>query len=122
MENDMKNKLFTLLAAMALLSVVGAFYAAPAIAQTVRAALVKNLDEPGRNPYMHTSYASCTSLYTQTCQVFLPAPPAGKRLVVQYVSAGIEASGGITGSYLLNTGAPVVVLPGRTNSDPGTIA
>ena len=48
----MKNRLITMAGALALLAVVGKFYATPALAKLVRAALVKNVDEKGRSPYM----------------------------------------------------------------------
>ncbi len=54
-----------------------------AIAQAVRAALVRNQDEPGRNPYFETRDVLCTSVCLAT---FSPVP-AGQRLVVTFVSA-----------------------------------
>lgn len=47
----MKNKLLTFAGALALIAMLGRFYAVPAFAQAIRAAVVKNMDEPGRTPY-----------------------------------------------------------------------
>lgn len=55
-----------------------------AIAQAVRAALVRNPDEPGRNPYFETRYVLCTS---EVCESTFSPVPAGQRLVVTFVSA-----------------------------------
>ena len=52
------------------------------VSGTVR---VKNIDEPGRNPYQFVG--GCTG--STGCFVVFPAVPAGKRLVLQHVSAGI---------------------------------
>jgi hypothetical protein len=60
-----------------------------AIAQVVRAALVRNQDEPGRNPYSQN-----TSCFGTGCSLTFPAVPAGERLVVTFVNAGIGGSGG----------------------------
>ncbi len=51
------------------------------MAQAVRAALVRNQDEPGRNPY--SQFAEC--LGTE-CSLTFPPVPAGQRLVVTFVS------------------------------------
>ncbi|HEX5227465.1 MAG TPA: hypothetical protein VFW44_07125 [Bryobacteraceae bacterium] len=52
------------------------------IAQAVRAALVQNVDEPGRHPYAET--ASCL---TGNCVLTFSVVPSGERLVVTSVSA-----------------------------------
>ncbi len=60
----MRNKLLTLAGALALLAVLGRFYAEPLLAQ-VRSALVKNIDEPGRRsfslPIFCQDTGSCSS-------------------------------------------------------------
>lgn len=55
------------------------------LAQAVRAALVENVDEPGRNPYSEN-----TGCFAKGCNAIFSAVPAGKRLVVTFVNAEIE--------------------------------
>lgn len=55
-----------------------------AIAQVVRAALVRNQDKPGRNQYFETRSALCVNGGWGI--VFSPVP-AGQRLVGTFVSA-----------------------------------
>ena len=59
------------------------------IAQAVRAALVENVDEPGRHPYFETS--SCV---TDNCTLTFSAVPSSERLVVTSVSAESYAIAG----------------------------
>ena len=61
-----------------------------AIAQAVRAALVQNVDEPGRNAYSES--ASCFSF---GCLAIFSPVPAGKRLVVTFIN-GQVGSGSLT--------------------------
>jgi hypothetical protein len=79
----MKNRLWTLAGALALLAVLGKFYAVPLVAQ-VRAALVQDRDQRGRNIYQAVN--NCFNV-TNPCQVTFAAVPAGKRLIVEQVSA-----------------------------------
>jgi hypothetical protein len=72
----MKNRLFTLAGLLVVLAVLGRFYAEPLYAQ-VRAALVQNTDEPGRNPFVVSS-TSTTGFWVV---------PAGKRYVIETLSA-----------------------------------
>jgi hypothetical protein len=72
----MKNRLLTLAGLLALLAVLGKFYAEPLFAQ-VRAALVQNVDEAGRNPFALRS--------NNVNEVF--HVPADKRYVIQTFSA-----------------------------------
>lgn len=97
----MKNKLLTLAAALVLLAVAGKFYAQPVMAQ-VRAALVQDVDQPARAPFQVTVTVNPVSNFNYT-QV---AIPAGKRLVIDYVSitGAAQASGGaIQPIVLLNS-------------------
>lgn len=87
----MKNKLLTLAGTLALIAVLGKFYAVPAIAQAVGATLVKNIDEPGRSPYKAvlscgTPANNCNAYNTITV-------PAGKRLVLTGISGSIQGAG-----------------------------
>lgn len=60
-----------------------------AIAQVVRAALVRNQDEPGRNPYSQNTTCDGTG-----CSLTFAAVPTGQRLVVTFVNAAIVGGGG----------------------------
>jgi hypothetical protein len=86
----MRNKLVIGAAALALLGVLGHFSAKPLLAQ-IRAALVRNIDEPGRSPYLS---ASPNVGYTpnQCIAEFAPVPP-NKRLVVQHISGYAALTG-----------------------------
>lgn len=65
--------------------------AVPAQAQT-RAALVQNIDEPGRSPYSELKGENCMA--TQHCRLQFSAVPAGKRLVVTYISGYTHVAAG----------------------------
>ncbi len=82
----MKTKLLTFAGAVALLAVLGHFYAVPLMAQ-VRAALVKNQDERGRNPYIQT--LNCANPTGPQCEANFPAVPANMRLVVEHVNVWV---------------------------------
>lgn len=73
----MKSKILTFAGALALLAVLGHFYGKPLVAQ-VRAALIQNVDEPGRNPLILA--VSGNSLATVSV-------PVGKRYVIEAFSA-----------------------------------
>ena len=111
----MKNRLLTFAGILAILAVIGKFYAVPVIAQ-VRAAIVQDRDSQARNFYqVVVSNGPCTG----TCVVSFPVVPAGKRLIVQQVStlvtfssagagapADIELRGGSVFQFLPITPAP----------------
>jgi len=86
----MKNRLVTIAGALALLAVLGRSYATPASAQWVKVALVKNVDEKGRAPYMQFQARSCPGGGATECQVVFPPVPAGKRLVLECVNASVN--------------------------------
>jgi hypothetical protein len=83
----MKNRIMTTAGGLAVLGVLGQFYAKPLLAQ-VRAALVSSIDEPGRIPY--TTAISSTGT-TGSGAVFFAgsAVPANRRLVSTFVSGNI---------------------------------
>jgi hypothetical protein len=83
----MKNRLLTFAGVLALLAVMGKFYAVPLLAQ-VRAAIVQNLDERGRNPY--TALLPCYSASTNSCTAFFPAVPANTELVIEHISMSVD--------------------------------
>lgn len=83
--NRLRNYILMAAGFAVLVIVVGVFSAGPAIAQAARAALVSNVDDPGRIPYMVTEICGFTGV-DQHCIINTPAVPAGKRLVVTHVS------------------------------------
>lgn len=102
----MKNRWVTLAAALALVAVVGKLAAVPAIAQVVRAALVRDVDNPARNAVQFELYAAGANDYIV---------PAGKTLVIEDVdfqtpygnagTFGIVTS--LNGNTLIHWFAPV---------------
>ncbi|MBZ5618860.1 MAG: hypothetical protein LAQ69_09085 [Acidobacteriia bacterium] len=66
--------------------VVGVFSVGPAIAQAVRAALVSNVDDPGRIPYQSQRICTFSGL---SCLASFPVVLPGKRLVITHVSGQI---------------------------------
>lgn len=89
----MKNRLLSLAGALALIAVLGKFYAAPAIAQVVRAAVVKNIDEKGRIPYQ-VSGSCLAPVAGISCSVPFPAVPANRRFVIEYVNTEFTRTAG----------------------------
>ncbi|HEY1495192.1 MAG TPA: hypothetical protein VGF49_11655 [Candidatus Solibacter sp.] len=79
----MRNRLWTLAATLALLAVLGKFYAKPLMAQ-VKAAIVQDRDSKARNIYQAVN--NCFNV-SNPCQVTFPAVPPGKRLIIEQVSA-----------------------------------
>jgi hypothetical protein len=72
-------------AALLVFAVVIVGLTSPEAVAQLRAALVKNVDEPGRSPYdaLASGPASCNA---DICHFFFPVVPANKRLVVTNVS------------------------------------
>jgi len=85
----MKNRLITLAGALALVAVLGKFYAVPAFAQ-VRAALVQDRDNKARSPFR--TNVSC-GYAAGVCATDLPPVPAGKRLVIENISGEADMQG-----------------------------
>jgi len=75
-----KNRLLTVAGGLALLAVLGKFYAEPLFAQ-VRAALVSSIDEPARAPYQVTFNGSCF----RPCFLEAQPVPPNKRLHVTHL-------------------------------------
>ncbi|MBV8728955.1 MAG: hypothetical protein JO336_04010 [Acidobacteriia bacterium] len=102
----MKNKLLTLGGAAALLAVVGHYYAKPLMAQ-VRAALVQNVDEPGRNPFSLQVQALAPADDFVTFQV-----PAKQRYVIEQYSVGCSQVSSVAGVSIEANNAPEGVTSG----------
>ena len=119
----MKSRLLTFAGALALLVVLGKFYAVPVMAQ-VRAALVKNIDERGRIPYMQQVFLNCV-VGSPFCDLHYPAVPTGKRLVIEHVSAniGTNPGAGVNATFLIapGGGGSDFSLPGHTMGSPQVI-
>jgi len=105
----MKNRLLTFAGALALLAVLGKFYAPPLMAQ-VKAALVQDVDQPARQPFQATVAININNF------TFSPvAIPAGKRLVVDYVSMSGAAQ--TAGAYI----QPIVILSSSVAGSPNCL-
>jgi len=91
-ESKMKNKLLMLAGTLAVVAVLGKFYAVPALAQAVRAAVVKNIDEPGRTPFEDAGISNCDAKGL-ACGLDYAPVPANKRLVITYVTGQIVTKG-----------------------------
>jgi hypothetical protein len=119
-----KNRLVTMAGALAILALLGKFYATPVMAQALRAVLVKNLDEKGRSPYMQFQGRSCPGGGNAVCDIVFPPVPAGKRLVVERVNGSvIFASSGVRIASLLTPQNVIFFFPVRptdlkVTSDP----
>jgi hypothetical protein len=93
-------------AAVALL-VTTAIPAALVSAQTAKPALVRDADEPGRNPYqeaidLEVGDPGCTT--GADCIITLSPVPAGKRLVVTYASVRFSPAGAVQIAFLFFPG------------------
>jgi len=75
---------------------------------------VKNVDEKGRNPYMQTTFQNCGT-NSGLCDLYFPAVPAGKRLVVEHVSAniGLNPGSALNATFLGAPGGVFFSLPGH---------
>ena len=84
---------------------------------------VKNLDEKGRNPYQQSGATGCNG--SGLCDFAFPAVPAGKRLVIEHVSANVNPNPGVgvNGTFLEGAGGfTVFSLPGTSMATPELIA
>jgi hypothetical protein len=99
--NRLKNYVLMAAGFAVLMITVGVFTAGHAIAQAVRAALVSNVDEPGRIPYVANSSCDFQSGDHDDCAASFPSVPAGKRLVITHVSGLLRE--GLPGGTLIST-------------------
>jgi hypothetical protein len=102
----MKNRLLTFAGFLALLAVLGKFYAPPLMAQ-VRAALVQDVDQPARAPFQVTVPININNFNSTPVTI-----PAGKRLVVDYISMSGAAQ--TTGSYI----QPIAIFSSSVAGNP----
>jgi hypothetical protein len=94
----MKNRLLTIAGALALIAVLGKFYAKPLMAQA-RAALVQDVDQPARAPFQATVPININNFNFTNVPV-----PTGKRLVVDYIS--LSGAAQTDGAYV----QPIVIF------------
>lgn len=80
----MKNRLFAIAGVSAIVAAAGAFYALPAIAAQVKAAITQDRDSKARNFYQEVQ--GCYNV-TNPCVIAFATVPAGKRLIIEHVSA-----------------------------------
>lgn len=105
----MKNKLLTFAGALALLGVLGKFYAPPLMAQ-VRAALVQDVDQPARAPFQVTVPININNFN------FTPVTiPAGHRLVIDYISMSGAAQTKSTDVQ------PIIILSSSVAGNPSAL-
>jgi len=84
----MRNKLLTLAGGLVSLTVLGRFYAIPAIAQAVKAVLVQYRDSPPRQAFTIKSTFT-PSLIHKIQPATFPTVPAGKRMMVTSISGTV---------------------------------
>jgi hypothetical protein len=107
----MKNRLLTFAGALAVLAILGKFYAVPLIAQ-VKAAIVQDRDNPARQPFNFFSVAQGAASGNQfVASATLPAVPAGKRRVIVNFFANVATTGACQIEIVNNSAAaPMVAL------------
>ena len=103
--NKLKNYILMAAGFAVLAGVVAGITAGPAIAQAIKAALVKNVDEPGRQAYQIELF--CTG--SGGCRYIGAAIPNNRRLVAQYLSVQVY-----------NTSSKPFVAVGSDNPTPFT--
>jgi len=96
----MKNKIVTLAGGLLLLAILGRFYAAPAIAQAVKAALVQYRDSPPRQAFTIKSTFT-PSLIHKIQPITFPSVPAGKRMMITSVTGTVAVGVATTATYLM---------------------
>lgn len=102
----MKNKLLTFAGALALVAVLGKFYAQPLMAQ-VRAAMVQDVDQPARAPFQVVVPININNFN------FAPVTiPSGKRLVIDYISMSGAAQ--TAGAYV----QPIILVQASVAGGP----
>lgn len=72
-----------LVLAVTLASALGAALVPQAASAQTRAALVRNVDEPGRVPYSESKIGTCNAV---NCFFNFTVVPAGKRLVIEHIN------------------------------------
>lgn len=110
--NKFKNYLWMAAGLMILVAVVSAFVPSSALAQIVKAALVKNVDERGRTPFSIDLH--CENHSGNGCIAPAPSVPAGKRLVLEHIT-GYEQSRGPLNFVSISFGGHSLLFDGIVN-------
>jgi hypothetical protein len=114
----MKHRMIAIAGFLAIAAVLTTSYATPAVAQWMKVALVRNVDEKGRTPYMQFQALACSG-ESQVCQVVFPPVPPGTRLVVERVNASVNfAESGIRLMGLLVQQSILFALPAPSSAAP----
>jgi hypothetical protein len=82
------TQLLTLSGFVAVLALATLWNAPAVLAAAIKAALVQNVDEPGRTPYQSTTSPTCKP--GQACNINLSIVPAGKRLIATNLSGQVS--------------------------------
>jgi len=86
----------------------------PLTAMAQKAALVQDVDSPGRAPYLHEAGINPNTTVCPNsfyCQITLPAVPAGRRLVVTHASAEFTNGVAVPGTaYVTSTGTSTRIM------------
>lgn len=114
----MRNKLLAFAGVIGMLTLLGHFYAKPLLAQ-VRAALVQDMDSPGRHPYQASTSFDPT---TGTFPVFPPVP-IGLRLVLEQLNIATINPGNEYGAVFISSGNHItsgnhIVFRASLSTDP----
>jgi hypothetical protein len=116
--NDRRQLRGTTAASLAV-GMLTAVLALDALAQP-KPALTRNVDEPGRNPYVRSmqvvqNTTNCSAALDQCAATFLVVPD-GKRLVITYVSVAffLAAGGNAPEASLSAAGTGFILLPQPT--------
>ena len=117
----MKNRLLKIAGTMALLVVLGKFYAKPLYAAV--AAMVQDVDQPARAPFQATVAVNINNFNYTSVPI-----PAGMRLVVDYIAmSGAAQTAGpdiqpimiLNSSVAGNPGALYYIAPEQSSTTPG---
>jgi hypothetical protein len=111
----MKNKLLITAAFIFAFAVILHHYEKPVMAQ-VRAALVQNIDEPGRAPFSIQVGCDGNSNSNACFGTSSTAVPANKRFVVQNVNGALSIFG--SGTFVTGTVTADVINGANLNIDP----
>jgi hypothetical protein len=104
----LKNRLLTLAGVLALLAVIGKFYAPPVLAAV--AAMVQDIDQPARAPFQATVPININNFNYTSVLI-----PAGQRLVIDYVS--MSGATQTTGAYV----QPIIILSSNVAAQPSAL-
>lgn len=130
----MARRLWSVAAFLAILAILGKFYAKPVLAE-VRAALTQNIDEPGRNRFALLQGGTTEGVFTVPAtqryvlesvsfDCYIPASSTLLDVSLGGTTAGTNVLVSTTGGHVYDYGASLNAVRGtfavRTYLDPGT--